>query len=195
MTYDFHGGFEPQGPTNFHARLYGSPDDPSPPPADVYNGDHAVQAYLDVGVLARKLSLGIPFYGRGWTGVPDVNDGLYQTATGPAPGTFEPGVMTYEVLKGAGVSGVPRSLHARPPDIQRERILELRRSRRHRHQNGLHKGERARRRHGLGAGRRHTQRGADHGSVRRATVTRYPAPQSSNMLTQWIRKRFVRTKP
>jgi len=105
MTYDFHGGFEPQGPTNFHAQLYRSPNDPSPPPSDVYNGDHAVLAYLAAGVPARKLSLGIPFYGRGWTGVPNVNDGLYQTATGPAPGTFEPGVMNYEVLEGLGYPG------------------------------------------------------------------------------------------
>ncbi len=105
MTYDFHGGFEPQGPTNFHAQLYGSPNDPSPPPTDVYNGDHAVRAYLAAGVPARKLSLGIPFYGRGWTGVANVNNGLYQSATAPAPGTFEPGVMTYEVLKSLGHPG------------------------------------------------------------------------------------------
>jgi chitinase len=35
-----------------------------------------------MGVPARKLILGVPFYGKGWTGVADVNHGLYQPAKG-----------------------------------------------------------------------------------------------------------------
>ena len=42
--------------------------------------------------------MGVPFYGHGWTGVPDVNGGLYQPATGPAAGTLEAGVEDYHVL-------------------------------------------------------------------------------------------------
>lgn len=102
MTYDFHGGWDPNGPTNFHAQLYGSPNDPSPPPTDVYNGDHAVQAYLNAGIPAQKISLSVPFYGRGWTGVINVNNGLYQSATGPANGLYEPGVNDYKILKALG---------------------------------------------------------------------------------------------
>ena len=40
-------------------------------------------------------------YGRGWTGVPDVNHGLFQTSTGAAPGTFGPGVEDFKVLEAA----------------------------------------------------------------------------------------------
>jgi chitinase len=35
------------------------------------------------------------FYGRGWSGVPTTDSGLYQPATGLAPGTWEAGVYDY----------------------------------------------------------------------------------------------------
>jgi chitinase len=34
--------------------------------------------YLSLGVSPEKLILGVPFYGRGWQGVKDVNQGLFQ---------------------------------------------------------------------------------------------------------------------
>ena len=34
------------------------------------------------GVPRDQIVVGVPFYGRGFTGVPDVNDGLYQPFTG-----------------------------------------------------------------------------------------------------------------
>ena len=46
----------------------------------------AIDYYRQQGVPAHKLVLGVPFYGRGWTGVPSGGtNGLYQPATGPAP--------------------------------------------------------------------------------------------------------------
>jgi len=103
MTYDFHGGWEPTGPTDFQSHLYPDPDSPNAK-TDVgrsYNVDTAVKTLLAKGVPASKIVVGIPFYGRGWTGVQagPKGDGLYQTATKPAPGTYELGIEDYKVLK------------------------------------------------------------------------------------------------
>jgi chitinase len=94
MAYDYHGAWEPQGPTKFHAPLFG----PSEAPGDL-NVDTTVRAYLAAGVPAHKLNIGIPFYGRGWTGVTDANHGLYQDAVEPAMGLYEAGVNDYGVLR------------------------------------------------------------------------------------------------
>lgn len=56
---------------------------PSPPPAGGVSG--TVQAFLSAGVPAEKLLIGLPFYGYGWTQVPESSDGLYQEGT-PVPG-------------------------------------------------------------------------------------------------------------
>jgi chitinase len=80
MAYDMHWNGEKV--TNFHSALFHDPADPSKPPEDTHFGDHAVRAFLRMGVPARKLVLGVPFYGKGWTGVADVNHGLYQPAKG-----------------------------------------------------------------------------------------------------------------
>ncbi len=67
--------------TGFNAPLYrsssGSIKDANQRQND--NADATVKAYLQAGVPAAKILLGVPFYGRGWSGVPDINHGLYQT--------------------------------------------------------------------------------------------------------------------
>jgi chitinase len=90
--YDLHGTWEPT--TNHQAQLFSPRADPTP---QRFSADLAIRTYQRGGAPARKLLLGIPYYGRGWTGVPDVNDGLYQPGTA-APGTWEAGVEDYKVL-------------------------------------------------------------------------------------------------
>ncbi len=80
-TYDFHGTWETT--TNHAAPLLDSPLDPDH--GQGLDVSDTVTAYLKAGVPAGKILLGIPFYGRGWTGVPSKLNGLYQTSTGPAP--------------------------------------------------------------------------------------------------------------
>ena len=46
--------------------------------------EDTVAAYLKAGVPPEKYLMGVPLYGAGWTGVPNVHHGLYQTATGPS---------------------------------------------------------------------------------------------------------------
>ena len=116
MTYDMHGGFEPTGPTNFQDPLLGSPSDPSapvPPGNGKYSVDAAIKAWttgdsgygIPGGFPANKLTIGYPFYYRGWTGVAaGANHGLYQPAAAPAAGHAMsgnvPGVSFYKELTG-----------------------------------------------------------------------------------------------
>jgi chitinase len=93
--YDFHGTWE--STTNHQSNLYTSPTDPSSPPI---SDDVVVNAYLRRGAPPKEIVVGVPFYSRGWTGVGPENNGLYQTASGAAPGTWEAGVDDYKVVKG-----------------------------------------------------------------------------------------------
>jgi chitinase len=112
MAYDFHGGWDKQ--TGFNAPLYADPKDPRDEGTRKhFNVDAAVKAYLGAGVPADKLVLGVPFYGRGWGGVKDANNGLYQPAAGPAPrGSFEAGVWDWKDLAANYVPRMPGHRHA-----------------------------------------------------------------------------------
>jgi chitinase len=80
MTYDFFGGWAPQGPTAPHSPLTAVPGNATS--AAGFNSDAAIQKLKSKGVASSKLLLGIGFYGRGWTGVSQAAVG--GTATGPA---------------------------------------------------------------------------------------------------------------
>jgi len=105
--YDFHGTWETS--TNHASPLF---DDKQDPVQDEnFNIEYTIHSYLQAGVPAEKLVLGIPAYARGWTGVPSTDNGLYQTSTGPAPFPpadylQTPGVITYLTL--TGLSGFTR---------------------------------------------------------------------------------------
>jgi len=100
MTYDFHGAWEPSGPTNHHANLFINDQDPAAPRLSV---DQVVGAYRVAGVPADRIVIGLPFYGRGWGSVRDGGShGLYQKAGRIPRGTWEQGSEDYKVLMTKG---------------------------------------------------------------------------------------------
>jgi chitinase len=99
--YDFHGTWETM--TNHASPLFDDRQDPDR--SENFYIDYTISSYLRAGVPADKLVLGIPTYARGWTEVPDVNNGLYQAGPEPAPFPSAdylqtPGVITYLTLTG-----------------------------------------------------------------------------------------------
>jgi len=102
MTYDFNGAWNPNGPTDFQSNLFIDPSSPNYATQPDFCIACAVSTMLTKGAPANKLHIGIPFYGRGWTGVTNVNNGLYQRATGAASGSVEAGINNYNVLLNAG---------------------------------------------------------------------------------------------
>jgi len=79
MTY----GLAPPGKTRPHSPLYKSSTETGAS-SDTLNADYAIKRYLAEGMPANKIVMGVPFYGMGWSGVPNVNNGLYQKP-GSAP--------------------------------------------------------------------------------------------------------------
>ncbi|GIE84696.1 glycoside hydrolase family 18 protein [Actinoplanes regularis] len=110
--YDFHGTWEPR--TNQQSALRvpgGAPDNPD------FSAENAVNAWLAGGAPKRKLVLGLPYYGQGWTGVTGGGSGLFQPAAGPAPGVFGAGTEDWKTLKNLPAQGYtvhrdPRAGHA-----------------------------------------------------------------------------------
>ena len=77
MTYDIHGSWEPL--TGLNAPLYRDPDSGF---NFEWSVQDAVQTYINNGVPANKIVMGVPFYGRVYNQVNNVNSGLYQSFTG-----------------------------------------------------------------------------------------------------------------
>ncbi len=73
MTYDFL--VESGGRSGHHSNLYASSFNP-----EALSAAASVTAFMRAGVPAKKLVLGVPFYGRGWKDAPATNNGLYQKA-------------------------------------------------------------------------------------------------------------------
>jgi len=94
MTYDFHATWEHS--TNFNAPLFKATNDPAD---ENMNIDAVVQKYISLGLPPEQLVLGVPFYGYGWAGVPETDHGLYQSASGAAPGTWEAGAYEYKDIQ------------------------------------------------------------------------------------------------
>ena len=94
MAYDLAGYWDAQ--SGHMAPLYSNPSAYLPE----YNIDTAIQCALMLGIPARKLVLGIPFYGRGFAGVGSTDNGLFQPSSGASTnGSWEAGCFDYRDLR------------------------------------------------------------------------------------------------
>jgi len=73
MAYDYHAGSRI---AHFNAPLFRASGDPTPNA----NADASMRAFVAAGVAPSKLVLGVPFYGRTYSEVRNINDGLFQRA-------------------------------------------------------------------------------------------------------------------
>ncbi len=89
MAYDYHGAWDLT--TGHLAPLDG--------PSGANSVRKSIRAYRDAGVPAHQIVLGIPLYGRAWSGVNADNNGLRQPAQRPYAGTTEEGYITYRQLR------------------------------------------------------------------------------------------------
>ena len=105
MTYDYHSGSKI---AHFNAPLYTATGDPTPG----FTVDSTVQRYLRGGVKPAQLVVGLPFYGRVYGGIAAVNDGLFQSVTGPVPDEWRTGTDYKSIVRRDPQSlGFRRVLH------------------------------------------------------------------------------------
>lgn len=105
MSYDFHGAWEKI--TGHNAPLAQATGDA----LTGYSVTSAIDAYLAAGTPAKRLVMGMPFYGRSFAGVSAGNThGMHQTTSGAGPGTWESGGLDYHdiVAKYLNASGFVR---------------------------------------------------------------------------------------
>jgi chitinase len=97
MAYDY---YEPENgkPTGNHAPLFTDPADPK-----AVSADRSVREFEKAGVAARKLVLGVPFYGHVWGQVPPTNHGLFQPGQ-PVPNVYANYAAIASTMLGHGYS-------------------------------------------------------------------------------------------
>jgi len=93
MTYDF-AEAEADPLTTHHACLQVNPKAPKP-----LGAAPMVEAFIKAGVPPEKLVLGVPFYGRAWGEVDDVNNGLFR------PGKEAEVKTSYRAIAGEHLQG------------------------------------------------------------------------------------------
>jgi chitinase len=113
-AYDHHGSWE--STTNFEAALFDSKQDPHRSSNSYI--EYTIEAYLDAGVPAQKIILGVPFYGYGWTQVADEEHGLYQAAGSLAASPAGDSLVTAGVATFESIEHLPQMGYTRYFDVQ-----------------------------------------------------------------------------
>ena len=76
MNYDYTGPWSHT--TGFLAPLFSGPNDPK----HSSSIEHSIASYVAAGAPAKKLLMGLPFYGYSWTAVDKTDHGLFQDGKG-----------------------------------------------------------------------------------------------------------------
>ena len=84
MTYDYHGDWS--NDTNFNAPFDSPPDDPDG--QQNWSVSHSMNHWASRPVANSKLVMGIPFYGRSFSGVSSTNDGLFNSFSSSSSETY-----------------------------------------------------------------------------------------------------------
>jgi chitinase len=97
MTYDMSGPWSKQAGHVAPLRHDPALDGPNVNPKNNVAG--VIDLYLAAGVPARKMVLGVPFYGYIWKGCAADRHGQYQPCEGPGRGTWEEGALDYSDIE------------------------------------------------------------------------------------------------
>jgi len=90
MAYDFHGAWDMK--TGHYSPLYQYK-------SNINCIDSAVNIMFKNAVPPHKIVIGVPFYGRSWSGLSGSNNPISSFAKEPGPGTWEIGVLDYKDIK------------------------------------------------------------------------------------------------
>jgi len=90
MTYDLHGPWDTY--TDFNSPLY-NPTETSP--QYKVSVDSAIKNWISKGFPASKIVMGVPFYGYKYSGVSNVNNGLYGTFSSSSSISYDSIVASY----------------------------------------------------------------------------------------------------
>lgn len=121
MTYDYHGAYD-QDAAYFHAN-YDFANVPSEKQAAVgqtsgWSAKAVIAAYINSGVDAKKLVVGLPIYARTMKVTNNTDGGLLQPILGAGFGDYENGILDYKCLinpvadpvNGCGVNIAPKDV-------------------------------------------------------------------------------------